>query len=221
MAFAACFDTNGALVDVSNNVGDDGTNEVAGAFEVAPFAVGRNAGLTEGQLMPEGSQLTFEINLSDPLIYGYVQAGLDQGNLSVVASSLVDANYFAGTPNWPSFYTIFSALAEAGEFPVLDIAGRVARPCADPAPRPEAQVVSIRRDAGGTELRFTLAPSRAHVPQWSEDLRHWQAGSGAVAYSSAWLAKTGTNAVYPAPVFGVWRDTNAAGQQRFYRIEIQ
>ena len=127
VAYAACFDTNGVLVDVSDNVGDNGTTEIPNPFEVAPFAIGCNTNFAPGQLMPEGSQLTFDLNLDDPLIYGYVQQGLNQGNLSFIASSLVNANYFSGTPNWPDFYTIFSALADPDEYPLLDIEGTVVR----------------------------------------------------------------------------------------------
>ena len=131
VAYAGCFDTNGGLVDVSNNVGDDGTNEAPNPFEVAPFAVGSNTNFAAGQLMPAGSQLTFNLNLNDPLIYGYVQQGLNQGNLSFVVSSLVNANYFSGSPNWPDFYTIFNVLASANQYPLLTIQGAVVRPCRD------------------------------------------------------------------------------------------
>jgi len=126
-AYAACFDTNGVLVDVSNNVGDDGTNEIAGPFEVAPFAVGQAINVTPGQLMPEGSQLTFDVNLDDPLIYGYFQQALNGGAIRLVASSLVNANFFSGSPNYPDFYTIFSPLADPDQFPLLDLEGSVVR----------------------------------------------------------------------------------------------
>jgi len=68
--YTAGFDTNGILVDVSNNVGDDETNEITSPFEIAPFAVGQTTNVAPGQLMPVRSQLTFDLNLDDPLIYG-------------------------------------------------------------------------------------------------------------------------------------------------------
>lgn len=126
IAYAAGFDTNGALVDVSNNVGDDGTNEIAAPFEVAPFAVGQSTDVAEGELMPLGSRLTFDLNLDDPLIYGYLQQGLNAGNLSFVAASLVSAS-FSGPPNYPSFFTIFSPLATPDQFPILDLEGALIR----------------------------------------------------------------------------------------------
>lgn len=129
IAFSACYDTNGLLVDVSDNVGDNGTNEIPNPFEVAPFAVGVITNIAPGQLTPEGTQMTFDLNLNDPLIYSYVQQALNQGNLSFVASSL-----FAGSqdsPNSPEFYTIFSTVADTNQFPLLDIQGTVVRATLD------------------------------------------------------------------------------------------
>jgi len=130
IAYAAGFDTNGILVDVSNNIGDDGTNEIAAPFEVAPFAVGQSADVPEGALMPANSQLTFDLNLEDPQIYGYLQNGLNQGNLILMASSLVTASQ-SGPATFPSFYTIFSSIAETNQFPLLDIQGEIVRPNVD------------------------------------------------------------------------------------------
>jgi hypothetical protein len=125
IVFAACYNTNGTLVDVSDNVGDDGTNEEPNPFEVAPFAVGAAAGFTSGQPTPAGTQITFDLNLNDPFIYSYVQQGLNQGNLSFVASSLADGN--RDVPNYPAFYTVFNALADTNQYPLLDIQGTVIR----------------------------------------------------------------------------------------------
>jgi hypothetical protein len=264
-AYAACFDTNGVLVDVSNNVGDDGTNEIANPFEVAPFAVGNSTDVTSGQPMPEGSQITFDLNLNNPLIYSYVQQGLNQGNLSFMITSLVNANYFSGSPNWPEFFTIFSALADDDQFPLLDLEGTVVRTNLDAdvdglpddweqfyfgqrgvgatnsftgdgisnfakyiagtSPTNAAEnfrLLAIQTQTNTAEVHFNFAPSRQYTIQWSTDLQHWQSITNPVLnYSSAWLAKTGTNLVYPSPVFAVWHDTNAVNQQRFYRVAVQ
>lgn len=124
--YAAGFDTNGVLVDVSNNVGDDETNEISAPFEVAPFAVGQSTNVAEGQLMPLGGRLSFDLNLDDPLIYGYVQRALNDGNLNFVAASLQAAS-FSGPPNYPNFYTSFSPIATADQYPLLDIEGEIVR----------------------------------------------------------------------------------------------
>jgi hypothetical protein len=126
VAYAAGFNTDGLLVDVSDNVGDDGTAEIAHPLEVAPFAVGQSTNVAEGGLMPVGSQLTFDLNLDDPLIYAYVQNSLNEGNLSFVASSLVPASQ-TGPATYASFYTIFSSVADTNQFPLLDIEGTVVR----------------------------------------------------------------------------------------------
>jgi hypothetical protein len=262
--YAAGFNTNGVLVDVSNNVGDDGTNEIANPFEVAPFAVGQTTNVAEGQLMPVGSQLTFDLNLDDPLIYSYVQQGLNDGNLSFVVTSLVKGS-FSGAPTYPVFYTIFSPIASPEQFPILDLEGAVVRPNVDndadglpddweifyfgrlgvgatnsfandgisniakyaagTNPTNSAnnfRILTIASQPGAKELTFTFAPSRQYAVHWSDDLQNWQTLTNPpLTYSSAWLSKTGTNLVYPSPVYSVWRDTNAPSQQRFYRIEVR
>ncbi len=127
VAYAAGFDTNGVLVDVSNSVADNGTNAIPGAFEVAPFAVGVSTNVAHGELMPVGSQLTFDVNLEDPLIYGYFQEGLNAGNLSFMVSSLIDAT-LNGPPTYPNFYTIFSAVALPSQYPNLELDVQLVRP---------------------------------------------------------------------------------------------
>jgi hypothetical protein len=264
VAFAAGFDTNGILVDVSNNVGDDGTNEMPGPFEVAPFAVGQTTNVVEGQVLPVNSRLTFDLNLDDPLIYSYVQNGLNAGNLSFIACSLIVASQ-SGPQTYPAFYTIFSSIASTDQFPLLDIEGEIVRPNVDndgdglpddwenfyfgalgqgatndadgdgvsnlaeyqagTNPTNAAsgfRVLSLQRPADAAELRFTFAPNRQYSVQWASDLKNWQTVTNPLLnYSSAWLAKTGTNLVYPSPVYTTWRDTNAAGPQRFYRVGAQ
>ena len=264
VAYTAGFDTNGILVDVSNNVGDDETNEITSPFEIAPFAVGQTTNVAPGQLMPVGSQLTFDLNLDDPLIYGYVQSGLNDGNLSFMVGSLLGAS-FSGPPNYPNFYTIFSPIASANQFPLLDIEGEIVRANVDsdgdglpddwenfysgslingatndvdgdginglaeyqagtiPTSATNVfQLLSIQRQANVADVHFAFAPGRQYSVQWSDDLQHWQTVTNPpLAYSSAWLAKTGTNLVYPSPVFAGWRDTNATNQQRFYRVGAQ
>jgi hypothetical protein len=82
-------------------------------------------------------------------------------------------------------------------------------------------LLSLSHQPGGTEIHFVPAPSRQYIIQWSADLVNWQTVTNPViGYSSAWLAKTGTNLVYPSPVYGVWRDTNTTTQQRFYRVGV-
>lgn len=262
--YAAGFDTNGVLVDVSNNVGDDQTNEIAAPFEVAPFAVGQASGVAEGELMPLDSQITFDLNLDDPLIYDYVRRGLDSGQLNLMAASLLGAS-FGGPPNYPNFYTSFSPIASADQYPLLSIEGAIVRAEVDSdgdslpddwenfyfgslangatndvdsdgihnlaeyqagtvpsSGTSQFMVLSLKHQADATELRFSPAPSRQYSISCSDNLRTWQTLSNpALSYSSAWLEKTVRNVAYPAPVYGGWRDTNAANAQRFYRISAE
>jgi len=127
VAYAAGFDTNGVLVDVSNNINDDGTNELVNPFEVAPFAVGQTTNIAPGEPMSIGNTMTFDLNLDDPLIYGYVQNGLNVGNLSLIATSLTPASRIGPVVTYPNFYTIFSAIATSSQFPLLDIEGEIVR----------------------------------------------------------------------------------------------
>lgn len=261
VAFAAGFDTNGVLADVSNNVGDDGTDEIANPFEVAPFAVGQTTNVAEGEILLTDSKLTFDLNLDDPLIYGYVQNGLNDGNLSFIASSLVVASQ-SGPQTYPAFYTIFSPLASADQFPLLDIEGEIIRTNVDSdsdglpddwenfyfgslandatndadgdgvnnlaeyraGTIPTAagnvfKLLAVQHAADSTDVQFASAPGRQYVVEWTTNLQTWQSVTNPVLhYSSAWLAKTGTNLVYPSPVYAAWHDTNAVGSQRFYRI---
>jgi hypothetical protein len=124
-AYAAAFDRNGVLVDVSNNVGDDRTNEIAAPFEVAPFAVGQSE-LAEGELMPVGSQLTFDLNLGDPFVRQYLREALDAGRLLLTATSFASASR-GGPPTYPNFYTPFSAIATPAQYPRLEIEGALVR----------------------------------------------------------------------------------------------
>jgi hypothetical protein len=261
-AYAAGYNTSGVLVDVSDNIGDDGTNEIFTTFEVAPFAVGQTTNVTEGQLMPAGSQLTFDLNLNDPLVYRYVQQGLNDGNLSFMVSSLVASSQPPAPATFPAFYTIFSPIATTAQFPLIDVEGEIVRTNVDSDadglpddwenfyfgslanngtgsfandgvsnlqkylagtdPRSSTnnfRLLSVQHDQGSSEIHFAGAPNRQYTMLQSADLQNWQAVTNpALTYSSAWLAKTETNATYPSPVYLVGKDTNAVSAQGFYRV---
>lgn len=106
-AYAASWSTNGAWVDVSNNVGK--TNTAFAPFDAVPFAVGQTADAPPGELVPTGAKLTFELNLADPFVLGYVQAGLNAGRLRFLVSSLHTTDGPTGTPTFPDFATRFNA----------------------------------------------------------------------------------------------------------------
>lgn len=105
-AFAAGWSTSGDLVDVSNNVGK--TNAAYLPFAVAPFAIGQTTNVAPGQMVPAGARITFELNLGDPLVLGYVQSALDSGTLRFMVSSLHPSGGQFGAPNYPDFATRFN-----------------------------------------------------------------------------------------------------------------
>lgn len=121
-AFASGFDTNGVLVDVSNNVGK--TDAAFTPFEVHPFAIGTAINIAPGEPVPSGTKLVFELNLGDPLVRHYLQTGLDAGRLRFMVTSL-HMSAFGGQPAWPDFFTRDNAL---GEPPTLEIEGTLVEP---------------------------------------------------------------------------------------------
>ena len=58
------------------------------------------------------------------------------------------------------------------------------------------------------ELSFGYAAGRSYQVEWSEDLVHWHTSADPVVF-------------YPATMTASWRDTNAAGVKRFYRVASQ
>lgn len=121
-AFASAYDTNGVLVDVSNNVGK--TNAAFPSFEVHPFAVGLATNLNPGDAVPGGTKLVFDLNLGDPLVRQYVQEALNAGRLRLMIASLHTSS-FGGQPAWPDFFTRDNIL---GTPPTLEIEGVLVEP---------------------------------------------------------------------------------------------
>jgi hypothetical protein len=105
-AHAAVHNLHGALVDLSNNVGQTNAAFTGEIFEFRPWALGRNPDMTPGDLVPEDTDLTFDVDLTDPLVAGYVQAGLAEGRLRFVITSLHPAaqSGFGGGGSYPIWY---------------------------------------------------------------------------------------------------------------------
>ena len=91
--------------DVSNNIDE--------AFDPVPFAVGVNGSLSSGDPVPLDTELTFELNVDDPCIQGYLGQALDEGMLDlVVASIFLAVQQQAGT--FPKVYCKEDVLVELG-----------------------------------------------------------------------------------------------------------
>ena len=81
--YAVDFAAGCATRDVSNNV-DDG-------FDPAPFGVATSDTLVQGDPVPGGTVLTFEIDVADPCVHDYFAGALDEGMLDLMIASI----YFA------------------------------------------------------------------------------------------------------------------------------
>jgi len=105
-------DFTGACVarDVSNNV-DEG-------FDPAPFGVAASDKLLQGESVPSGTVLTFEIDVADPCVQQYLAGALDEGMLDLVIASI----YFAAKGQAGSAPRIYCKEDLLVEFDVVDAA---------------------------------------------------------------------------------------------------
>ena len=105
--FAICWTMNGLPKDVSNNVGK--TNALYPPFETWPFAIAQSSTVAPGGNLSPGNELTFELNLADPFVLGYLRSALQKGRLDLMASSLHQVSgQFGGEP-FPSLATRFNS----------------------------------------------------------------------------------------------------------------
>lgn len=121
-AFAIGVDSQGALVDVSNNP--------RLGFQPTSFAVGQIATLQPGDLIPLGTPITFDIDVAHPTIQAYLQGALDAGRLMLVISSLTFVEQQAGS--FPTFFAKENPLVTVGlaRAARLDLTVRIGPSCA-------------------------------------------------------------------------------------------
>lgn len=241
-AFAAGWSTNGALVDVGNNVSK--TNVEFPSFEVAPFAIGQTTNAVPGQLVPAAAKITFDLNLADPFVLAYVQSALHTGNLRLMVTALHETSGQFGGPSYPDFVTHFN---EAVVNPTrIEIDGVVVGSgdldgdglpddwelsCLNTLTHNGAADVDGDRASNAAEYRAGTAPTNAANAlrlsmtrvSGATTLRFPQAASRAyvVERTSDFVTWTPlTN----APVFeletstAIWRDTSV-GTNFFYRVQ--
>jgi len=110
-AFAAGFNSAREFVDVGNNVGKT-TNELFLPFPTRAFGIGVITNVAAGEPVPAGSQVTFDLNLEDPDVRGYLQQALSSGRLWLSVSWLGGSEGFAGTPTYPDFATRDNLLSD-------------------------------------------------------------------------------------------------------------
>jgi hypothetical protein len=103
--YAADFVAGCAMRDVSNNV--------FGAFDPQPFAVGAAPGLAQGRLVPADTEMTFVIDVTDECVQGYLRQALNAGVLDLVVASIFPAEQQQeGT--FPKFYCKEHLLVQIG-----------------------------------------------------------------------------------------------------------
>lgn len=85
--------------------GTDISRQVRQRFDVQPWAIGVNATLTPGQLIPGGTVLSFSIDPCNAQAREYVQRGLAAGRILLAVSSLEPATQPDGQPR-PRTYPV-------------------------------------------------------------------------------------------------------------------
>ncbi len=105
-AFAAAVDDDGVATDLSRQVRQHTAAE--------PIAVGQADGLAPGALVPQGTELWFDIDVGNEATRRYLSRGLNAGRLMLMATSLHPASGGPGGGGgvvYPAFYTKENALS--------------------------------------------------------------------------------------------------------------
>lgn len=120
-------DVAGKYVDVSNSLtgGYSATanDNLTDPFDPVPWSIGTAAGLQPGDLIPDGTTFTFDLNLNLSGVAEYVQDALATGALGFYLSS----NHFAGDPHnggtipYPQWYHKEFNAAFGGVPPTLSV----------------------------------------------------------------------------------------------------
>lgn len=115
--FAAEYDAGGAVTDVSNNV--LGPTGFEPGFDPNPLAIGiattnsaQTTVVNAGDLVPNFTDFTFPVDLSNPDAIRYLRESLAAGRVSMIITSLSPSAMQGGNP--PRFYTR-EALQQTGD----------------------------------------------------------------------------------------------------------
>jgi hypothetical protein len=146
-AFALGYNATGEAIDVSNNVSE--------GFDATPWAVGSVAGATPGSALAADTMMTFAFNLGNADVLAYLQAGLDQGFLDLMVTSLYPAEQpGAGDQTaFPVFYAKESIYnLPASNDPFDHVAGRLSG-SVEAVPEPSAVILLILAATGWGAVR--------------------------------------------------------------------
>jgi len=94
---------NAFASDYAGGVARDVSNNVDGAFDPAPFAVGTIVGLAPGDVVPAGSDVIFDLVLT-PDVLSYLQGRLDLGAVDFALTSISPASQ-GGPATYPQIST--------------------------------------------------------------------------------------------------------------------
>jgi len=209
-AFAMDFESNGQARDVSNNVELN--------FEPSPWAVADSPGFLEldgtyvedplspGSVVPEGRVLRMTINLADPRIREYLQAGLNAGRIHLMVSSLMGTS--RGSADIPRFYTKDSELHDpsSGSFLAAQLYGEVSVTSVGTPPIPKVSV--SRLIPSGFRVSFETQFGYRYVVESRDSL----ASGSWTAKSTTFTGNGGTQS---------FDDTEAnPPARRFYRVAV-
>ncbi len=96
-AYPLGFTPSGDAVDVSDNVTE--------RFEATPWGIAEINGLADGDLIPEGSEYRFNLDLTSPYIRAYLQQALNDGILGLTVAPLHPVTGQSSATPYPSFFT--------------------------------------------------------------------------------------------------------------------
>jgi len=176
---------NAYAMDFIDGLPRDVSNNVEQNFEVAPWAIGQFTGsvaldgsfspgfLQAGQLVPWDAVMEFTVDLSNPLIRAYVQAGLHAGRLQFMVSSLLGYEYEGDEGaggGFPSFYTKESTYHAPQDniFLAAQLSGDVAVQSA-PVHCPELSI-SHNSASGQKRIWFYAQEGHSYQFQFRDDL---------------------------------------------------
>lgn len=123
-AFAAEVLSDGSLSDISNSIFE--------RFTPASLAVGEVVGVAAGGVIPEGTELRFTIDATQPGVQAWLGESLNQGQLIFTISTLNEAEEQGG--DFIEFYMRENPLVSAGvrDAAGLSITGWIESDCVEP-----------------------------------------------------------------------------------------
>ena len=187
-AFPATIDDNGDYVSTELAV------DFTAPAESTPFAVGTLSGTTPGELIPEDTIMTFDLDLTNPKVIAYLQRSLATGRLFLTATSLNGGGQ--GVRTFPEFYTRDSLLGDA---PALQLSVRVAPVETSPT------IMTLDASGDSVRLTFSASESATYRVRHTSDFITWQTiENPELTFSESGMAE--------------WTDTDSPGEARFYQI---